>query len=449
MADTDTPFIERTLSGLGIDRAVGWTVAARAWTFLAGPISVILIAAHLSAEEQGFYYTFASIVMFQVMFELGLGMVIVQFASHEKAFLEWRADGTLGGSDVEKARLAALLRKTLRWYAVAGTLAAAALLIGGTFFFSSKPSAVGWEYPWVALALLAGGTLFLTPFLSMLEGCGLVIEVARVRTWQVIASNLAAWTVLLTNGRLWASPVILGASLFVGTMWVLFTHRRLFSDLLHTHGDGISWRDEVWPFQWRIAVSWISSYFTFHLFIPVLFSSRGAVVAGRMGMSLTLGSAVFGVATSLVTTKIPRFGELIARRDFAELDARFFPAMWRALGVMLLGAAALLGGTFVLRAIGHRWSDRLLEPLPFAVLLATMLVNTIFFSQAVYLRAHKQEPLLGIFIISGTAVAASTLLIGRVYGPIGMMLGYFFTTLVVSLGGGTWVFLRKRREWHT
>ena len=165
-------------------------------------------------------------------------------------------------------------------------------------------------------------------------------------------------------------------------------------------------------------------------------------------MSLTLASAVFGVATSLVTTKIPRFGELIARRDFAELDASFFPAMWRAFGAMALGAVALLCGTFVLRAIGHRWSDRLLEPLPFALLSLTMLVNTIFFAQAVYLRAHKREPLLGIFIASGLTVAASTLLVGRVYGPTGMMLGYFLTSLVVSLGGGTWVFLRKRREWH-
>jgi len=447
--ETDPPFLERTLSGLGIDRAVGWTVAARVWVFLAGPISVILIAAHLSAEEQGFYYTFASIVMFQVMFELGLGMVIVQFASHEKAFLEWRSDGTLGGSEVEKGRLAALFRKTLRWYATAGALAAAALLIGGTLFFSFKPTAVeGWKYPWVALALLTGGTLFLTPFLSMLEGCGRIIEVARVRTWQLIASNLAGWTVLLAGGRLWASASIMGASLIVGAAWVLVVHRQFFSDLLQTHGDGISWREEVWPFQWRIAVSWISSYFAFHLFIPVLFSSRGPVVAGRMGMSLTLASAVFGVATSLVTTKIPRFGELIARRDFAELDARFFPAMWRAFGAMALGAVALLCGTFVLRAIEHRWSDRLLEPLPLALLTATMLINTICFAQAVYLRAHKREPLLGIFIASGLAVAASTLLIGRVYGATGMMLGYFLTTLVISLGGGTWVFLRKRQEWH-
>jgi hypothetical protein len=154
------------------------------------------------------------------------------------------------------------------------------------------------------------------------------------------------------------------------------------------------------------------------------------------------------VSNSLLTTQIPRFGELIARRDFAELDARFFRAMWRCFGVMAGGTAALLGGTLVLHAIGHRWSERLLEPLPFALLLATMMANTILFAEAVYLRAHRQEPLLGVFIASALAVGASTLFLGRAYGTAGMMLRYFAATLLVSLGGGTRVFLRKRREWH-
>jgi hypothetical protein len=445
----DTRFIGRALSGLGIDRAVGWTVAARVWSVMAGPISVVLIATRLSAEEQGFYYAFASIVSLQVLFELGLGLVVLQFASHEKAFLEWRSDGTVGGSDVEKRRLAALLRTALRWYAVATTLAVASLLIGGTSFFAFRPTTVsGWQHPWIALAILAGGTLFLTPFLSMLEGCGLVTDVARVRTWQAIASSLTAWTVLLAGGRLWASPAISGAALLIGGVWVLVIHRRFFSDLLCTRGDGISWREEVWPFQWRIAVSWISGYVSFHLFIPVLFTFRGPAAAGRMGMSLTLASAVYLVSNSLLTTQIPRFGELIARRDFRELDARFFPAMWRSFGVMACGAAALLGGTLVLHAIGHRWSERLLAPLPFALLLATMMAATIFFAEAVYLRAHKQEPLLGLFMASALAIGASTLVLGRAFGAVGMMLGYFATTLLVSLGGGTWVFRRKRREWH-
>ncbi len=46
---------------------------------------------------------------------------------------------------------------------------------------------------------------------------------------------------------------------------------------------GISWRREVWPFQWKIAVSWLCDYFIFQLFTPVLFAFRGPVEAGQDG----------------------------------------------------------------------------------------------------------------------------------------------------------------------
>ena len=165
-------------------------------------------------------------------------------------------------------------------------------------------------------------------------------------------------------------------------------------------------------------------------------------------MSLTLASAVFFVATSLVTTKIPRFGELIARRDFAALDASFS----RPCGVLRRDGARRNGaprrhappaadrGTAGATGSSNRCRSPCCWP--------RCWLNTIFFAQAVYLRAHKQEPLLGIFIASGIAVAASQSSSAAPYGATGMMLGYFVTTLVISLGGGTWVFMRKRREWH-
>jgi hypothetical protein len=447
---TQANVVVRALAAWGVDRAVGWTVAARVWTVLTGPISLVLIAVRLTPDEQGFYYTFASVVAFQLMFELGLGSVVLQFASHERAFLQWQPDGTLGGSAVEKSRLASLVRKTLRWYGVAAVLSAVALLAGGTLFFALKTSSVhGWSAPWIAQAVIASGTLVLIPLLSVLEGCGAIADVARVRLWQGAASNLAGWSVLLAGGRLWASPAISAAALLVGGGWVFLTRRRFFSDLLRTPGDGMSWREEVWPFQWRIAVSTISGYLILHLFIPVLFAWRGPSAAGRLGMTLAMVSAVFVVSTSLLTTKAPAFGHLIARRDFAALDAFFFPAMWRAFGAMAVGSAAIFGGTLLLRAFGHRWSGRILEPLPLALLLGAMLANSIVFAEAVYLRAHKREPFLPMYAASALLIATSTLLLGRAFGATGMMFGYCLATTVVSLGGGTWIFIRKRREWHS
>ena len=94
----------------------------------------------------------------------------------------------------------------------------------------------------------------------------------------------------------------------------------------------IRWNQEVWPFQWRIAVSWLSGYFLFWIFNPVLFAFRGPVEAGKMGMSLSLANAIQAIAVSWVSTKSAPFGTLIARKEYRRLDETFFrgtPAVLR------------------------------------------------------------------------------------------------------------------------
>src|ERR1700689_3575930 len=82
---------------LGLDRAVGFTVLARFWSSAAGLLTVFLIARFLSPAEQGYYYTFGSLVALQIVFELGFSLVILQMASHERAHLAVSVDGIVSG----------------------------------------------------------------------------------------------------------------------------------------------------------------------------------------------------------------------------------------------------------------------------------------------------------------------------------------------------------------
>ena len=99
----------------GIDRAIFFTLLSRGWSVLAGPVTILCVLKFLSAEEQGFYYTFSSILALQIFFELGLTYVIMQCVSHEMASLEWSDAGTLQGDTTAKARVASLFRLSMRW----------------------------------------------------------------------------------------------------------------------------------------------------------------------------------------------------------------------------------------------------------------------------------------------------------------------------------------------
>lgn len=449
----------RTLLGrLGVDRAVAYTLVGRGWAVLTGPLNVLLLATFLSKVEQGFYYTFSSILALQVFFELGLGMVVLHLASHEKALLEWTPDGTLQGDEKAKTRLAFLMRGALIWYGGAALLVAALMMPAGLLFFEryqSSSTHVAWHAPWIWLVAMAACNLLVTPLFAILEGCGLIPQVALMRLGQAIVASLASWIVLSRGGGLFAAPVFNTVVLAWGLGWLWISQKAFFRDLVRLWRESpleaegrLDWRREVWPFQWKIALSGASSYLIFVLFNPVLFAFHGEVEAGRMGMSLSVMTAISSVALAWVSTKIASFGVLIARRRFDELDRAFFPALWQSLSVVVLGGGALWFGVIALRASGHSLATRVLEPLPLALLILTTIVSHVVGCLAGYLRSHKEEPFLLISVAIGVLVAISNYVLGRPFGSLGMMSGYFVIYVALGLGAGTWIFQTKRRLWH-
>src|ERR1035437_3767717 len=298
---TGQHFVGPVLRWCGIDRAIAYTLIGRGWSVFAGPITLFLIARFMRPDQQGFYYTFGSILGLNIFFELGLTYVLLQFASHESAHREWTSAGTLTGSPHAKERLAALLKFAMRWYAVAGLLCIAVILPTGLLFFSRnspKTTDFAWTAPWIWLTVSSALSLCVGPLFAILEGCGKVSRVASMRVQQSILANLGLWIALLCHGGLFASPIFQTINVIFALSWVAVHYRPFFLDLVSVQWEHIPlhWWKEVWPFQWRIAVSWLSGYFIFQLFNPVLFRTRGPVEAGRMGMSLYLCTALLNVA---------------------------------------------------------------------------------------------------------------------------------------------------------
>jgi hypothetical protein len=439
----------------GIDRAISYTLIGRGWSVLSGPVTLLIIAARLSPEEQGFYYTFASILGLQIFFELGLTYVILQFASHEKARLEWTTRRTLAGDAHAKARLSSLLRRALAWYGVLAALVVIILLPAGLGFFdlyepAGSGAAVVWRLPWVWVVLVSAGSLFVSPIYAVLEGCGLVAEVAFMRVWQGALGSVLLWSALSLHWGLLATPVAATSGFLVGGVWLWLRYRAFIFDLLSVipNEATISWRNEIWPFQWKIALSWLSGYFIHQLFNPVLFAFYGAAAAGQMGMSMNIMQTIGITALAWVHTKSAPFGNLVAKKEFKQLDRMFFPCLWQSFLVVALGGLCFWLAAFELRSIQHPLGQRLLPPLPLGLLFITAACNHIWFAEGMYLRAHKQEPFLAISVIGACLTGVSTYFLGKRFGATGMMTGYFLITLFVGLGMGTWIFLRKRRLWH-
>jgi hypothetical protein len=446
------PLLRRLLHLAGVDRAIGYTVLARGWASVAGLFTVFLIARSLSPAEQGYYYTFGALVAMQIIFELGFSVVILQLAAHEAAHLTISADGHITGPEAAHRRLASILRKTVKWYSVAAILVVCFLIPVGWHFFASNTSsgAVAWRSPWICVVLASGITFQIDPVFSFLEGCGMVARVARARLAQSMLGSLLAWSALLLHFGLFAPALLIAGQAIAGVLWLSRRHVFLLG-LFRSFGGDIhimDWWQEVWPFQWRIAVSYACGFFIFQLFNPVLFHYWGPTVAGRMGMSLNISNAIGSIAIAWINTKAAPFGSLIARHDYRQLDSTFFGALRQSLCLSLLLSAVAWLGTLLLIRLHSPFAQRILSPLPFGLLLLSMNINQVVASMALYLRAHKQEKFLLISVIGAIYIAASAIVLGRLFGPLGITAGQFVGAVVIGLGFGSYVFLKYRRLWH-
>ncbi len=399
---------------------------------------------------QGYYYTFTSVLAIQVFAELGLGTVLTYYASHEWANLALDRYGRVTGDADSSSRLTSLGRFALRWYIVTGAAMTLVLVVAGFGFFADGgDQGFSWKAPWIGLCVVTGLTLCATPIWALLEGCNQVSNVYAYRFVQFVATGVAAWTAIYLGAGLWAASI----SGMAGLLAMMVTVGRRYSGFIGTillaqpKGPRLNWRVDILPMQWRIAISWVSGYFTFSLFTPVLFHYHGPVIAGQMGMTWVFVGALMSVASSWIMPKAPRFGILIAQQRYAELDRIFWRMTAVVLSVTIMGATGIWAVVFSLNQLHHRFAIRLLPPAPTAYLLLATIIVSALLPMATYLRAHKKEPLLALSVTSGFLTAVAVVVLGKYYSAEGVAVGYLAVSATVTPFVAL-IWHRRRAEWH-
>nr|WP_315223158.1 polysaccharide biosynthesis protein [uncultured Flavobacterium sp.] len=443
----------RILSSIGIDGAVFYTVLARVIQGGGGVISILFIASFLTKVEQGYYYTFGSILAIQIFFELGLSGIITQFAAHEVASLKWRNDYELEGSPEALSRLSSLLRFCLKWFTVIAFLLFFILIITGYLFFQKYgkgDSSVNWVLPWIIIAAATASSLMLTPILSFLEGLGKVKDVAAIRLIQQCTQILTLFVCLISGLKLYSSAIANVMSLLIPPVFIIYSSNlnRLKCIWAQLKEWKVNYKLEIFPFQWRIALSWISGYFMYQLFNPVIFATEGPVVAGQMGITLAVLNGVLTVSLSWINTKIPLLSNLVAKKDYEMLDTVFHKTMKQSTFISFICLVILIVGVAFLKHEGFTVGNRFLPLLPLVLLAVTTFVNQFVAGLATYLRCHKKEPFLIFSIVMGGLTAISTLLFGKIYGVLGIVISYSVLTVFVSLIWALYIFKIKKNAWH-
>ncbi|GHT46528.1 hypothetical protein FACS189440_04750 [Bacteroidia bacterium] len=449
--------IKKIASKLGVDKSIAYSSSSRIIGAFASVATIFFISRYLTGVEQGFYYTFGSIVAIQIFFELGLNNIITQYVAHEASHLSWINTYTLEGEASYKSRLASLLHFAIKWYSIIAIGFFIILVIVGLVFFSfsyENSDAVSWKIPWMLICIGASVNLFTTPLLAILMGLDKVKEVSKMRFYQQLILPLSAWLGLLLGFKLYVVGI---SSLLSASYVIIYLFSSDFKKIIHnlwkeTIVERVSYMKEIFPYQWKIALSWISGYFIFQLFNPVLFATEGPVVAGQMGMTLVVLGGIQAFSASWLNTKVPLYSKLIALKHYMQLDSLFNKTLKQMAFICCWLLTIMLVAIFIIRQTGVKLGDnylgdRFLGYLPMILMMIPLFINQYVSSWATYLRCHKQEPFLYISIVLGILVCSSTLLLGKYMGVIGITAGYCLITLC-SLPWAYWIYKTKKREWH-
>lgn len=388
------------------------TALNQLWRLFSGPALLILIPIYLSAEAQGYWYTFISLAALAVFADMGFSTILLQFSAHEFAYLKFEANKTLSGNKENLERLASLLQFAMKWSGVMGIIAFPIILVVGFFILNQKQAQIDWVIPWIIYGLASVFVFVNSMLLSFIEGCNSVGEIQKIRFLISFTTIISTICLLFFGVELYALAVSLFIGALTGSVIVFYRYINMLRQLYIIGSDSTyNWKGEILPLIGKYSVSWISGYFIFSIFTPIAFHYYGIIESGKVGLSIAVCTALFGIANIWMTIIVPKINILVSQKDYITLDSIFKKHLTLSVITYILGIFIV----FIL-VVGFKnyvpFDERLVSPFSLVIISTGWLFQIIINSLAIYMRAHKEEPLVipsffgGIYIFCATWVIA-------------------------------------------
>lgn len=438
--------IELLREKLAVNRAVAYLLIARVWQFLAAPVTVYLIYKYFSPTTQGDYYLFGSLLAAQTFFELGLNNIIILMASHEWASL--KQDGAeITGSPRAAARLAAVGQFGNRWYLASSLLFFAGAGSVGGYLIANGAADSAWFLPWWTAVLINSLSLLYQPRIALLEGCNFVSRINFYRFLQTIVGSLVVWLSIVSGGELWTIAFSNLVRWAFEMYMVHISFGSFFRALRLAPQQGeMSWREEIWPLQWRLAGQSLGGYFSSYFFIPVVSQAEGKVAAGQLGMTWSVLTALQSASMAWIQTRMPEFGIIVASKGTSSLEKRMIEIGRISIAVLISGGVFFVLGLWTLELIKPSIAARFIAIRPTLIFLNGMIAFQIAVIQHSYVRLHKKDPYLTQNLIATVMTAGFVWWLGHRFGVNGIASAYCGIAWLYTLPVSCWILVRFRGE---
>ena len=319
---------------------------------------------------------------------------------------------------------------------------------------AKESNQVSWFFPYLILCIATAIKLLQSPFTAILMGLDKVTEMNKILFFQQTITPLIMWIFLVAHVGLYVVGI---SSLVAVIVWfVLILKGDLKEILINVYktpvNEKVDYFKEIFPYQWRMAISAFSGFFIFNFMTPIVFKYQGAIISGQLGMTITAVAAVQSLAMTWQNTKIPLYSQLIARREYSTLDNIFNKTtrqMFLICIVLMICSYLLLASCdyFEIGFNGKYLSDRFLLGWPMFFMMVAYSVTSLTFAWATYLRCHKKEPYMWMSLFSGLICLLCIWITAKYYTIFAITLTYLIVRVIVIPWSYS-IFANKKRIWH-
>ena len=400
---------------------------------LASVIAALMVTHFLSVEEQGFYYAIGGLLSGCVLLDLGLSSLLVQISARISSGLELDSNGALVPSRHGHNAFLSLVGWSRRGYARIAAVTLAVMPLGFLYFSSAESDQANilWHWPFVMAVLCVALSLPAYPLLSIIEGMGRVSEVYWVRLGQYVLGAALAWICLLGDQGLFAPAMAPLAMAVIVCWWAIARYKSLLLSTDQAVEVDFAWREEIWPLQRKVAVSWIANYLLLSSPTLIVFYFGDAADAGRLGLSIVAANLIGSMCASWLVAKVPRITQQIAQNNGLESRKIFLKEFARAF--LLMAASFIVLLCLIILAGDSALAKRVLHPEALLLLLGVFLIFHSVAMLSLYFRARGVE-LLAVPLFGATLLGVvMSLVVVKSHGVVGVLVAFFVAFGLLAL----------------
>jgi hypothetical protein len=397
--------------------------------------SAALVVWLLPAAEQGYYWAIGGLGGLIQVGELALTQVVLQNAAHYAA----RGDKEALARFWRTARLLAALIVPL----------AALLVLGCGFALLGSATAAdepAWRGAWAAFVVLLAANQMLGPAIGYIEGAVSIAASWRFQARLEMASGLVLLGALALGAGLWSLPIFAAGRVAFIAGW-LALRRADFPVTASGWFSPREWLLEIWPYQWKLAVTAVTSFLIYRAFTPIVFAEMGPEAAARFGLSLAVMGSWLAITVAWPSSQIGRIGALASQARVDDLRQAFRGMLAGSTVLAGVGALLLLAGLWVADRAGLPFSERSAGFPATAMLLASAVIHHVVLCASVLLRSERRDPLLP-YSIAGSLITVCALWYAARLGDLSYVAFAYLACSCLGLAMGLHAFMANVPAWR-